>query len=251
MEHRRGLQQLGILPQDEGDRPRSLGHSERVLPPARQRFGQQRLCEGVRPLRQSRCTHSLGLSFLFGTVSTVRRFPCRVADSSPAASSLSSAFATVGRETPNRVASVEVLGNDSPTAMPSVVITSTSLSARGRRSTLSPSLITRHRPPGTGSATPSRLSTLNARSTTPRETPYRSMSIARVGNSVISGAAAISAFTASAIFTKVPRGLLCCDTPSPSPSAVVVCLQDSHGLHLLGPVAPSHRVRPRNVIGGR
>ncbi len=106
-----------------------------------------------------------------GSVHLVSALPCPPPDSHPAASSFSSALVTVGRETSNLAHSAEALGKVAPTSRPSSAKTSVSRSARERRSVRCPSLTTRQRPPGTGSAAPSFWSTANARRTTPRETP--------------------------------------------------------------------------------
>lgn len=108
------------------------------------------------------------------------------------------------------------LGKAAPTERLSAVITSARRSANGRRSIDSPRLITRHRPPGTGSAMPSFWSTPKARSATPRETPWSLISSAADGSSVISSSASICPRTTSAIFRKVPRGLDSCDTRTTS-----------------------------------
>ena len=174
MQHSRGLQQLRVLRRGSSAIVRARSATpRRVLPAARQRLGEQRLSQGIGPLGQVRCAQATNAPLAPARRVPSAPFPAAPA-SSPAASSLSSALVTVGRETPNRRPTRQCSGNAPPTSSPSVAISRRcARQAAGGQRSLQP--ITRHRPPGTGSATPSFRNTLNARRATPRETPCSRM----------------------------------------------------------------------------
>lgn len=75
MQHGGGLQQFRVVPQDRAQGASAFGDPERVRPPARQRFGQQRFREPVRPLSQSHGCQDYGWAVGVGRARTVRPLP--------------------------------------------------------------------------------------------------------------------------------------------------------------------------------
>lgn len=75
VQHGSGFQQFGVIPQDRAQRAGAFGNPQGVRPPTRERPGQQRFGERIRPLSEFHGGQGYGRTARVGRARTVRPLP--------------------------------------------------------------------------------------------------------------------------------------------------------------------------------